>query len=600
MKKTFFLILIILVCQTAASAQQSVILGAMTDELTRSIEKLKLDDKKGPYYLSYLVKDVHSLRIAADSGAITTDSEGHFRTLRTDLRVGSYALDNSNFISLSMPGITSLLTSASARLTIDNNYDVLRRQIWLATDGAYKAALETLDKKKASLQNMVQTEVLPDFTKGEGTSAIVPEASYSIQRSRWVPLVDQLSKLFLNRQEIQKSKVDLKIQIVNSYFVDSDGAKSVEPTATTRLVIAASTQADDGMPISNYLLYTSAHPDGLPVKARLDSDINAMITDLMAFRAAPVAEDYSGPVIFEGQATGELFSQGLSRYFLGRRTPTSDSPQVNAMASRILENPLLGKVDTRAAARFLSVTASPKLKSFEGKPLLGSYDIDEEGVQSRDVQLIENGILKNLLTTRTPVKGFDHSNGHSRAGSSTPSVIQVTSTKKLTTEQLKQELINIVKEDNLPFGYIVRGVIPPSEAAEMEGSDSIATLLVRQQGPPEPTYFSLTNPYSIFRVYPDGKEEPVRGIEFRSFNIDVLKDIAATSDTETVYDYPANAASLASGVLGGLLGSLGASALSGQDYYATVITPSLLIEEVDMKKTSGNYRKPPSVDYPLP
>ncbi len=599
MKKTLFLILILLTYQAAASAQESIILSAMKNELTRSMEQLELDDKEGPYYISYLIKDVYNLRITSDSGAITANSDNHYRMLNTDLRVGDYTLDNSNFMSLNLSNITSLITSSNERVTVDDDYNVLRRQIWLATDKAYKAALDNIAKKKASLQNTVQTDTLPDFTKGTATSGSISKASFTVQKDRWTQFVEQLSQLFLNQRHIQKSKVDLKVQIVNSYYVNSEGARHIGPASTTQLLIAASTQADDGMPVGNYLLYTASHPKELPDKSSLDRDIHTMIEELLASREAPISEDYSGPVLFLGQAAGELFGQGLSNFLLGREAPLTDNPQLSAMTGRMFENPFLGKVDRRVTAKFISITASPSLKDFSGKTLLGSYHIDDEGVQSRDVQVVDNGILKNLLTTRTPVKGFDQSNGHCRGGSSAPSVIRITSTKKYTMDELKQELIKAVEEEGLPFGYIVKGLTPPSVAAELEGSDVMSLLLMQQQGSPPPNQFQLTKPYLVFRVYPDGREELVRGIEFRSLSVNAFKDIIATSDKAFVYDYPVSAPNVSSGLLSSILNLLGASGLLGQEYYATVITPSMLIGDIELKQIAGNYRKPPIVNYPL-
>jgi hypothetical protein len=151
------------------------------------------------------VEDTYSLRISADSGAITTNTDGRVRTLKIDLRVGDYNLDNSNFISANLPGLSAMLMT-QGRLATDDDYEVLRRQIWRATDAAYKSALETLAKKKAFLQNTVQTEPLPDFTKGEAISSLVPEVALTVSRSQLEQTIDQLSKLFVGQPTIQRSK----------------------------------------------------------------------------------------------------------------------------------------------------------------------------------------------------------------------------------------------------------------------------------------------------------------------------------------------------------------------------------------------------------
>jgi hypothetical protein len=216
---------------------------------------------------------------------------------------------------------------------------------------------------------------------------------------------------------------------------------------------------------------------------------------------------------------------------------------------------------------------------------------------ARDVTLIENGILKNLLTSRTPVKGVEpQSNGHGRGGAAVPSVVKVISTNKKTHEQLKQQLIDAAKEEGLEFGYIVKGVTPVTETQSSE-SDPLERALLPQQGPPESSQFRLTKPYSIFRVFPDGREEMVRGIEFGIINISALKNVLATSDDEIVYEYPLSNSSLLSGT-SGILSRLGTAAGLGQSGYATIITPALLIGGIDLRKSVGNYPKIPIVTYP--
>jgi predicted Zn-dependent protease len=598
MKHAIVLLAVLLSIASNAMAQKTVILDAMKDELTRSMQQLKLEGEAGPYYVSYLITDTYSLRITADSGAINANSENRNRTLKVDLRVGSYAQDNSNFLSLSnVAGLLNTLTSSNIRLPLDDDYDVLRRQIWQATDRAYKNALETLTKKKASLQNTVQTEALPDFVKGSAISSIAKENSFVVQRAQWDQRVDQIARLFLRQQSIQKSRVELGIQISNSYYVNSEGATGIEPSSSARLTIAATTQAEDGMPLANYRIYTAVRAEDLPEPAKVENDAKNLISELLAVRTAPLADEYSGPVLFMGEAAGELFSQGFSNLLAGTKLPLSDSPQASAMLSRTMENPFLSKLNMKVAANFLSFKAVPTMKSYNQKPLLGAYGIDDEGVPSRDVNLIENGMLKSLLSSRAPVKGVDQSNGHARGGGVSPSVIQITSANKKSYPQLKQDLINAAKEEGLAFGYIIRGLTPASDALSSD-ADAVESILQLQQAPPEPTQFRLAKPYSVLRVYPDGREEQVRGIEFGIISINALKNILATSDDETVYAYPVGSINPLAG-LSGIIIRLASSGLPVQGSFATVITPSLLINGIDMKKSTGNYPKLPIVSYPI-
>ncbi len=586
MKRSLLLATFLLFPLCSAPAQNKALLTAMKDELTRSMEQLKIENAPAPYFLSYFICDISSWRIIADSGAITVNTEGRNRTLKVDLRVGSYSQDNSNFLNpLNVASLLSNMTS----IPLDDDYDLIRRRIWQVTDRAYKSAVETLTKKKAALQNTVEAESLPDFTKREPVSSIGIENSFLPPRQNLIQLVDQLSKRFLSQQGLQYSKVDLVVQMVNSYYVNSEGSAGIEPSSSSQLIFSATTQAADGMPLSNFRVYTAALPQGLPPVAALESDIQALSSELLKAQSAPIAEEYSGPVLFTDEAAGELFSQGFARLMTAKRTPLSDGPQAGLMA-RMLENPFMSKMNMKVAAGFLSVKALPTLKSYNQKSPLGSYRMDEEGVLASDVNLIENGMLKNLLVSRTPVKGIAESNGHARGGAANPSVLQVISTNKKPYSQLKQELINAAKEEGFDFGYIIRGVTPATEA--LSDTSSIESRLVSQQGPPEPTQFRLTRPYSVFRVYADGREEIVRGIEFRSISVNALKNVIATSDDEYAYDYLISAANSVSGV------STLLSGISPRPNYATIITPALLISGIDLRKSRGNYPKLPIAPHP--
>jgi predicted Zn-dependent protease len=588
MKRSLLLVTFLLFSYCSAPAQNQILLSAMKDELTRSMEQLRLPNQPTPYFISYFLSDTSSLRIISDSGAVTVNTENRNRALKLELRVGSYTQDNSNFIGPMNLG--GGMMSNMVPIPLDDNYDLIRRRLWQATDRAYKSAIEILNRKKNAFQNTSQNDPLPDFTKGEAISSIAPENSMLIQKQSLIQLIDQISKGFLNQPGIQRSKVDLTVQINNSYYVNSEGTTGIEPSSATQLIVAADTQAADGMPLHNYRVYTVALPQGLPTATILEADIKALISELLQARSAPVAGEYSGPVLFTGEAAAELFSQGFAKLMTGRKLPSSGAPQVRMQISRALENPFANKMNMKVAASFLSVKALPTMKAYNGKPVLGSYKMDEEGILSRDVSLIENGILKNLMVSRTPVGEIKESNGHGRGGRPNPSVLQVISTNRKPYPQLKQELINTAKEEGLEFGYIVRGITPAPEALSEGNAGG------NQQGPPDPTQFRMTKPYSVFRVYLDGREEMVRGLEFGSININILRNVIATSDDEIASDYLISAANSVSG--GNALG-MAVAGISPRPNYATIITPSLLIPGIDLRKSIAGYPRLPIVSYPM-
>ena len=591
MKKAVLSITIfILLTGVCSLAQEAVLTKALKDELARSMAKLRLENESKPYYISYLVRDVYTLNIQADSGAITTDEENRRRTLRVDLRVGGYELDNSHFLSMGGGGFGF----GRGVLSLDDNYDVLRRQIWLATDSAYKSALDTFTKKKAHLRHTIRTESLPDFTKGEKFSSVKPAVPYEADRNELARLIDGVSKLFLKNDEIQKSKVNFSSRLENRYYVNSEGAVSVEPRVASRLAVTASTQADDGMPLRNFLVYTFGKPGDIPEKETLSKDIAGMIDEMAALKKAPLIEDYSGPVLFESQAAAEILAQGFVDKLLAKRTSESDNAQFNMFSSRS-ENPYLGKIGSRVVADTISVKALPALGEYNGSACLGSYEVDDEGARAQEVSLIENGVLKTLLMSRSPVKGLDKTNGHFRGAATTPSVIRLTARKGLSGKKLKDKLTKAVKSEGLEYGYIVRSVIPPSEADDLEEIDIRAMMF--SQFSMDSTQFKLSRPVMVYRVYPDGKEELVRGAEFGSISIKSFENVAALSKDEYVYNYLASSSEQQPFNIS-IRGFGSFMRRAGGGNYSTIITPSFIISELDLKKSSGNYRKPPIVGYP--
>ena len=587
MKKTIlFALLGMLAGSPVAKAQNPMVLHALNDELARSMGQLRLESQSPPYYAAYQVSDAYFLHLTASSGALTRNDEERSRTLKVDLRVGDYSLDNSHFQSMDFwGGMSPFSFRSEAAMPLDDDYDVLRRTIWLQTDEAYKGALETLSRKKAYLQNTIRTDSLPDFTKGEKFTHLPAGTPWKVQRNELAQLVEQASQAFLKESKIHKSEIDLETFFENDCFVNSEGVESAQPRQGSKLVITASTQADDGMPLKNFQVYVFTDPSGLPDRQKLAADIAALVSDLMALRAAPVVEDYSGPVLFEQQAAAEILAQGFVPRLLAKRKAESDNAQFNTFSTKNA-NPLLSKVNTRVLPRFVSLKATPAVRTYKGVPLLGSYDVDEEGVRAREVNLVEDGFLKGFLLTRSPVKGFGQSNGHFRGGSTAPSVVRFLTTQGKSPQDLKKILIDRLKEDGLKYGYLVRSILPPAQV-DRDGNDFQSMFMERYSAGSDGV--KLTNPVRVYRVYPDGKEELVRGAEFENINIRSFKDLLGTGKDEFIYNYPVTPAPDM---------SFGRSNSNG--LYATIIAPSFILADVDIKKATGNYRQPPIVSHPAP
>ncbi len=525
-----------------ARAADDLVMKAMRDELDRSMKQLQLEKLDKPYFIAYRVQDRTQLSASATFGALLSGSVARARYLTVQVRVGDYQRDNSNFLAfpLRANGLTETLL-----LPIDDDYQELRRQIWLATDGAYKAALETLSRKRAALENRTTRENLPDFSREQPTTALEPSSPVKMDLARAEALVRNLSTIFRQQPEIFTSSASLEISDTRSWYFNSEGSVTTQESSAANFMAGAQTQAADGMMLPDWVMASARSMEDLPSESELAVQIRAMADRLTRLRHAPLVDRYTGPVLFDGGAGPELFTQVIAPKFLDMRVPASDNLQIETYAAQSAS-----KFQDRLGARVLptswSIVDDPTQSSYQGTPLLGGHTVDDEGVRARPTTLVEKGILKTLLATRDPVSGIPQSTGSFRTFGAQPSNLIVAVENGKSEEELKDQLLSLVKQRSKEFGIEVRRV----------GRE-------------------------IYKVYPDGHEELVRQGQFDGLDEAAFKDLAAVSRDLTVYTIPfaAYAGRLYTGQPGMPLVSL--------------VVPSLLFEDLTLKPTAGELPKLP-------
>jgi hypothetical protein len=344
--------------------------------------------------------------------------------------------------------------------------------------------------------------------------------------------------------------------------------------------VKAKTQAPDGMSLVNYKAFYGDTENDFPTEQQMMSGIDTMAKDLIALRTAPVLDEYSGPVLFEQEAAGELVSQGLGSNVSYLRDPIADNPQLDQQVHTLLgELPFQNKVGARVLPKFLSVVDAPTQSKYKGMPLLASYTVDEEGVPPQDVKVVDKGFLKTLLMSRTPHKRIPESNGHGRTDPSQAffSNLIVTTSQQTNDADMKKKLIELCKEVGLDYGLIIRKINNPYFKQSLRESTD----------PSSPMRLFMTEPILAYKLFLNGKEELVRGMEFSGMTAQSFKDIVATSRTSYVYN---NITKQKKTTLSGLY--------SGTDVLVSVVTPSLLFESVDLKKASQQSRSLPIASRP--
>jgi len=518
-----------------AAAKGDSLLEALLTELDRSKSQLKMDQVQPPYFIEYRVNDVEDYSAEAAFGALRESQHAHYRVLRVVVRIGDYKQD-------------SFYTAGEGESTIlplDNDSVALRHQIWLATDDAYKAAGQALAEKQAELKRFT-TDANPvdDFAKTPPLIAVEPTVSLKLDETSWKKTLEDVTNLYRQYPDVQSVSASARFSVVNEYLVNTEGTVTRCGKTTYSVQLNSSAQAADGMRLSRSPAYVVARMEELPSHDALMKDAKNMLDTVVALRQAPIVEEeYRGPVLFSADAADDIVASLIGQNVVGRK-PALGRPNRTTGA-------FATSYKARVLPNFLSVVDDPTLKDFQGKSLVGSYMFDSEGVKAQPVNAIDKGTLTNYLIGRQPLRDFPASNGHGRAAAGMASapnlgVLLLKSSEAQSPDDLKKKVMDMVKEQGKPYGYRVETLGQPGNS-----------------------------PRLLYRVYVnDGHEELVRGAVFSELDTRALRTgvIAAGNDP------------LVSNRPGGVPTS--------------VISPSLLFDELEVKRADTSKDKLP--EYPAP
>jgi predicted Zn-dependent protease len=565
-----------------------IILEALSDEMKRSMASLKLENTAKPYYLDYTVVDIRHLTIEASFGALVKSGWSHQRLLKVGVRVGSYQLDNTEFLGRN--GMYGAIMGNTTGLVVEEDYDALRHDIWLATDSAYKRAVEQLAEKQAFIKNQVQTDQVPDFSASKPVQLIAPKIDTEIDKEQWEKVIKGLSNIFRKYPELFESFVHMQVSLIHKYYVNSEGTIYRQPESLVSLVGIGVTQAADGMKLKHYIPFHAANIDSLPSEKEMAAGMKKMAGELTAMTQAPALESFIGPVLFTRQASAELFAQVFLPHLSGQHPPLSSMPQMAQMASA---SKLIRRINRKVLPRTITILDDPFRRDFNKTPLIGSYVVDDQGVPAQPVKLVEKGVLKALLLGRRPGKQIVQSNGHGRSAIMGKPGVQVSNLiisaeRGRSYEQLKLMLMQMCKEQQLPYGMIVKTFDNPTITG-LEPSLS-ARMMQNPQNPP------LTAPILIYRVdAKTGKEELVRGLSITELPVNDLKYISAVGNDFYVHH---RMVAPTGGAMGSVFSIFSSGSGNGVRLPISIVAPSLLFEEVEFEKIDEQRNKLPIMSHP--
>lgn len=534
-------------------APTPAVLTAMQDELERSMAAMSKSDPPD-YFISYTVADREYSEVSGSNGALLASGDTRARWLEVQTRVGTYQLDDTHKLADRQPSWTSPGTSA----TVDDDIPVLRREIWRETDRQYRAATQALIKVKTSQEVQVQTAEgsAPDFSREEPHVSIGPRVEIKVDRKPWEERVRKYTAQFSKSPEVLNSIATFTALGMNQYQVNTEGTKLAFGQVHYRLELYVQSKAPDGMDINRYANFDWLDPKDAPSDKIVFDRIQVMIQETEALDKAPLVDPYAGPALLTGRAAAVFFHEVFGHRAEGFRQKDINEGQT-----------FTSKVGEQILPSFISIKDDPTEAALGGQMLLGNYAFDDEGVPAQDVELVDHGVLKTFLMSRSPLVTIPHSNGHGRRQLGFVPVARqgnliVSSSHTVTNEQLRQQLIALVKQQNKPFGLLI---------------DDIAggfTFTGRQQ----PQAFQVL-PLVVYKVFPDGRpDQLVRGVDIVGTPLVSLTKIVATGDTPDIFN----------GYCGAESGSVPVSA----------VAPAILISEMEVQKKETSTDKPPILPPP--
>lgn len=544
-----FLLVGVILFSITGNAQDKL-LQILKSELQREYEQLRNADSN-VYYISYRVDDITTYRVSATFGVVNAIDSSRVRVFTPSVRLGTYQLDNTHNMQFG---------NTSGRLALVDDEALIKLAIWKNTDAAYKNAAQIYEQLLTNKRvRVAEEDTAADFSAAKKEVYYDPPVHYAALKPDLLRVAEDLkaiTKVFKQNPDLLTGSCNYEFKITRKYFVDTDGSEIIENATGVWLYIFGNTKADDGMELPLTKLYFAFEPARLPSRDSIIADAVIISEKLSKLRTAPLADPYVGPAILSGRASGVFFHEIFGHRLEGKRMKNEHDGQT-----------FKNKIGTEVLPSFLSITMDPTAKQVNGVDVNGYYRFDDEGVMGQKVDVVENGILKNFLMTRTPINGVSGSNGHARTApggipESRQSNLIVTGKTDKTEADLRSMLIEECKKQGKPFGYYF---------ADVQGGFT-------NVGRTTPNAFNVI-PTEVYRVYADGRpDELVRGVDLIGTPLYMFMRIAACSKEMDTFN-----------------GSCGA----GSGWVpVSASSPAIFVDLIETQKKSKSSERPPVLPRP--
>ena len=545
-------ILVVLALAATCVSAQSPLIKILTGELDRNFAALKDKGNPAPYFMGYSVTDSESNTLSASDGAISGENRGRARLLDITVRVGSPKFDNYRRINGQIPNFSS-----TSSIALDDDPLAIRQAVWLNTDRVYRSASQRFIQIQADEKlRAAATDGSDDFSVEKPQVFFEQPPALKFNTAEWTARLRRLSAEFTKYPGALNSSITLQAERTTETLVTTEGTRLEHGRLFSRIVITTAGKAADGMDLQTLETFETDDPARLPKDAEILAAVEKAGKNLEDLLVAAPSDPFVGPAILSGRAAGVFFHEIFGHRIEGHRQKDEAEGQTFTKS-----------VNKQILPTFLSVVFDPTLREFQGTMLNGSYLYDDEGVKARRVPIVEDGVLKTFLMSRSPIDGFPNSNGHGRRQPgaevvSRQSNLFVNSSKQVSDKELRQMLIEEVKKQGKPYGLFFDQVTGGYTTTARRGLQAFTVI-----------------PLVVYRIYPDGRpDELIRGVSIVGTPLSSFGNIVATSDKSEIFN----------GICGAESGSVPVAAIS----------PALLVSSIEIQRKERSQDQPPYLPRP--
>jgi predicted Zn-dependent protease len=524
----------------------------LSDELDRNFRVLKDRADPAPYYIAYEVTEREAGSVSATLGALDGVRRDHARVLDVTVRVGTPSLDGYHRIR----GQYATFTAAAA-LPVEDDPAAIQRILWLETDRVYRQAAERLIRIKSNRDvSVAEADGSGDFSSETPSTSFEPVPPLVFSQDQAEARVRKLSRVFEGFPTLITSRVALGATREVRTFVNTEGTLLQHGRGYASLTFSARSKAADGMDLGVGDSFNATDLAALPKDEVVLKAIERAATLSAALPRAPVVEPYAGPAMLSGRAAAVLFHEIFGHRIEGHRQKDENQDQT---FTKMVDKPVLPD--------FLSVVFDPTRSKAGDTWLNGSYLYDDEGVKAQPVTVVDKGVLKAFLMSRSPIRGFAHSNGHGRRQPgyevvSRQSNLFVESSQMVSEAQLRQALLAEIRSQAKPYGLYFEQVTGGFTTTGRQGMQAFKVI-----------------PVIVYRVYADGRpDELVRGVDIVGTPLASFAKIIASGGNTEVFN----------GYCGAESGSVPVAA----------VAPGLVISELEIQMKPKSEDRPPFLPAP--